>query len=104
MSDQQKIGTTAIHAGKGPYDGALPTQPVVEPLYMGSMFEYDSVEDYMDCIVKGLPYPMYTRAASGNPTLRARQNAIDVARKTYQERTLLTRVHVVRSLKTPSVP
>lgn len=70
MSSKQSIGTTAIHSGQGPYAGALPTQPVVAPIDMGSMFEYDTVEDYMECIRQGLPYPMYTRATSGNPTLR----------------------------------
>jgi len=76
MSKKQKIGTISIHSGEGPYDGALPTGPVVSPIHMGSMFEYNSVEDYMDCIYKGLPYPMYTRAASGNPTLRLLQSRL----------------------------
>lgn len=73
MSAKESVGTKAIHAGEGPYSGALPTQPVVNPIHMGSMFEYDTVEDYMDCIRQGLPYPMYTRATSGNPTLRVLQ-------------------------------
>lgn len=73
MRTKQSIGTTAIHAGEGPYDRALPTRPVVAPIHMGSMFEYDTVKDYMDCIRQGLPFPMYTRATSGNPTLRVLQ-------------------------------
>jgi len=76
MSNQQKIGTTAIHSGEGPYDSALSTRAVVPPIHMGSMFEYDTVEDYMDCIRQGLPYPMYTRATSGNPTLRLLQSRL----------------------------
>ena len=76
MRTKQSIGTTAIHSGEGPYDGALPTRPVVSPIQMGSMFEYDTVEDYMDCIRQGLPYPMYTRATSGNPTLRLLQSRL----------------------------
>jgi len=76
MSTKESIGTTAIHSGVGPYDGALPTAPVVTPIQMGSMFEYDTVEDYMDCIRKGLPYPMYSRATSGNPTLRLLQSRL----------------------------
>ena len=73
MNDKQGIGTIAIHAGEGPYAGALPTRPVVNPIHMGSMFEYDTVEDYMECIHQELKYPMYTRATSGNPTLRVLQ-------------------------------
>lgn len=76
MDNKQSIGTRAIHSGEGPYDGALPTGPVVAPIQMGSMFEYETVEEYMDCIDKGLPYPMYTRAASGNPTLRLLQSRL----------------------------
>ena len=76
MNLKQSIGTTAIHSGEGPYDGALPTGPVVAPIHMGSMFEYDAVEEYMDCIRQGLPYPMYTRATSGNPTLRLLQSRL----------------------------
>ena len=76
MRTKQSVGTTAIHSGEGPYDGALPTGPVVSPIQMGVMFEYDTVEDYMDCIRKGLPYPMYTRATSGNPTLRLLQSRL----------------------------
>ena len=76
MNHTERIGTRAIHSGAGPYDGALPTGPVVEPIQMGSMFEYESVEAYMDCIKKGLPFPMYTRATSGNPTLRLLQTRL----------------------------
>ena len=78
MSDRQSIGTTAIHSGAGPYDGALPTGPAVHPIHMGVMFEYATVEDYMDCIYSGAPYryPMYTRATSSNPTLRLLQSRL----------------------------
>jgi methionine-gamma-lyase len=76
MDNKPGIGTTSIHSGHGPYDGALPTGPVVAPIHMGSMFEYDTVEEYMDCLDKGLPYPMYTRAASSNPTLRLLQSRL----------------------------
>jgi len=76
MSASESIGTRAIHAGEGPYAGALATRPVVNPIHMGSMFEYDTVEDYMDCIRQGLVYPMYTRATSGNPTLRVLQDRL----------------------------
>ena len=76
MSTKQSIGTAAIHSGEGPYDSALPTRPVVSPIQMGSMFEYDTVEDYMGCIREGLPYPMYSRATSGNPTLRLLQSRL----------------------------
>lgn len=76
MKHSESIGTRAIHSGVGPYDGALPTGPVVEPIQMGSMFEYESVEAYMNCIEEGLPYPMYTRATSGNPTLRLLQTRL----------------------------
>jgi cystathionine beta-lyase/cystathionine gamma-synthase len=74
--NKEGVGSRAIHGGQGPYDGALPTGPVVEPIHMGSMFEYDTVEDYMQCIRQGLPYPMYTRATSGNPTLRILQSRL----------------------------
>lgn len=70
MNDKQKIGTTAIHSGEGPYDHALHTRAAVDPIHMSNMFKYDTVEGYMDCIDQGLNYPMYTRALSGNPTLR----------------------------------
>lgn len=70
MNNKQKIGTTSIHSGEGPYDHALHTSAGVYPIHMSSMFKYDSVEDYMKCIADGLNYPMYTRAFSGNPTLR----------------------------------
>jgi cystathionine beta-lyase/cystathionine gamma-synthase len=40
------------------------------------MFQYDTVEEYMDCIRKGLPFPMYTRATSGNPTMRVLQSRL----------------------------
>ncbi len=76
MSNTERIGTRAIHAGDGPYAGALRTGPAVEPIHMGSMFQYDTVKDYMDCIKEGLPYPMYTRATSGNPTLRVLQKRL----------------------------
>lgn len=74
--EKQSIGTTAIHSGVGPYDGSLPTAPVVTPIHMGSMFEYATVEDYMDSIRQGLRYPMYTRATSGNPTIRLLQSRL----------------------------
>jgi len=48
----------------------------VDPIHMSNMFRYDTVEDYMDCIKQGLNYPMYTRAASGNPTLRILKSRI----------------------------
>lgn len=73
MSTTENIGTKAIHAGEGPYVGAVPTRPVVYPIHMASTFEYDTVQDHMDSIDQGLRYPMYTRATSGNPTLRLLQ-------------------------------
>ena len=39
INDKQGMGTIAIHAGEGPYAGALSTRPVVNPIHMGSMFE-----------------------------------------------------------------
>jgi methionine-gamma-lyase len=43
---------------------------------MGSMFEFDTVKDYMDCITGGSPYPMYTRGTSSNPTIRLLQSRL----------------------------
>lgn len=63
-------GTTIIHGGHGPYDRSLPTQPVVDAIHPSTTFEFETVEDHQNCIFGGLRYPMYTRAASGNPTLR----------------------------------
>ena len=76
MSRKERIGSRLIHGGHGPYDDAFHTGPVVAPIHMGSMFEYDTVEDYMQCIRDKLPYPMYTRATSGNPTLRLLQSRL----------------------------
>jgi len=70
MPKKQGSGTTAIHGGKGPYDGSLKTNPVITPINMSSTFEFDTVEDHQNSIFGGLAWPMYTRAASGNPTIR----------------------------------
>jgi methionine-gamma-lyase len=70
MSKKNGIGTTAIHGGYGPYDHSLPTSPVIAPIHMSSTFEFDTVEDHEGSMLADLKYPEYTRAASGNPTIR----------------------------------
>ena len=70
MDKKLGSGTKAIHGGKGPYEGALSTEPVVTPIYPSSTFAFDTVEDHQNSIFGDLVYPMYTRAASGNPTIR----------------------------------
>ncbi len=70
MSNKKGIGTTAIHGGHGPYDHSLPTTPVVAPIHMSTTFEFDTVEEHQGSIFGDLKFPMYTRAASGNPTIR----------------------------------
>lgn len=70
MKKKQGAGTKIIHGGHSPYDHSLPTYPVVDPIHLSTTFAFDTVEDHQECIFGGLRYPMYTRAASGNPTLR----------------------------------
>jgi cystathionine beta-lyase/cystathionine gamma-synthase len=70
MDKKLGSGTTIIHGGHGPYDGALPTEPVITPIYTSTTFAYDTVDDHQNSIFEDLRYPMYTRAASGNPTNR----------------------------------
>jgi cystathionine beta-lyase/cystathionine gamma-synthase len=70
MNRKQGSGTTAIHGGQGPYDSALPTDSVVEPIHQSTTFAFDTVEEHQNSIFGDLVYPMYTRAASGNPTIR----------------------------------
>jgi cystathionine beta-lyase/cystathionine gamma-synthase len=70
MEKKRGFGTTVIHGGKWPYDSNSPTAPVVAPIIMSTTFEYDTVEDHQASIFGDLRYPMYTRAASGNPTTR----------------------------------
>jgi len=76
MRKKQGSGTTAIHGGKGPYDNALPTESVITPIYPSSTFAFDTVEDHQNSIFDGLSYPMYTRAASGNPTIRVLESRL----------------------------
>ena len=76
MGKKQGSGTTAIHGGKGPYDNALSTESVVTPIYPSSTFAFDTVEDHQNSIFGGLAYPMYTRAASGNPTIRVLESRL----------------------------
>jgi cystathionine beta-lyase/cystathionine gamma-synthase len=70
MTKKNGPGTTAIHGGHGPYDSALPTEPVIVPVHLSTTFAFDTVEDHQNSIFGDLVYPMYTRAASGNPTTR----------------------------------
>jgi methionine-gamma-lyase len=70
MNKKLGPGTMAIHGGHGPYDHNLPTGPVVEALHPSTTFGFETVEDHQNSIFGGLTYPMYTRAASGNPTIR----------------------------------
>jgi methionine-gamma-lyase len=70
MNKKYSLGTAAIHGGHGPYDHALPTWPVVEAFHPSSTFAFETVEEHQNSIFGGLTYPMYTRAASGNPTIR----------------------------------
>ncbi|OGO31444.1 MAG: hypothetical protein A2136_10170 [Chloroflexi bacterium RBG_16_54_11] len=70
MNKKLGPGTTAIHGGYGPYDHALPTEPVVEAIHQSTTFAFETVEDHQNAIFNNLVYPLYTRAASGNPTLR----------------------------------
>jgi methionine-gamma-lyase len=70
MNKKLGSGTTAIHGGHGPYDSGQPTDPVVEAIHQSTTFCFDTVEDHQNSIFGDLIYPMYTRAASGNPTIR----------------------------------
>jgi methionine-gamma-lyase len=70
MSNKRRPGTTAIHGGHGPYDHTLPTFPVVDAIHPSTTFGFDTVEEHQNSIFGGLTYPMYTRAASSNPTIR----------------------------------
>lgn len=72
MKEKYGPGTTLIHGGRGPYDNStgLPTEPVVAPIYPSTTFAFDTVDDHQNSIFGDLVYPMYTRAASGNPTIR----------------------------------
>lgn len=70
MKNKHGLGTTAIHGGHGPYDHALPTQPAVEAIHTSTTFAFETVEEHQHAIFGNLIYPLYTRAASGNPTLR----------------------------------
>jgi len=70
MNKKIGYGTTAIHGGKSPYDKALPTEPAVAPIHMSTTFAFDTVEEHQGSIFGGLKFPMYTRAASGNPSIR----------------------------------
>jgi methionine-gamma-lyase len=70
MTNKKGIGTTVIHGGHGPYDKALPTEPAVAPIHMSTTFAFDTVEEHQGSIFGDLRFPMYTRAASGNPTIR----------------------------------
>jgi cystathionine beta-lyase/cystathionine gamma-synthase len=70
MNNKKGIGTTVIHGGHGPYDNALPTEPAVAPIQMSTTFAFDTVEEHQGSIFGDLRFPMYTRAASGNPTIR----------------------------------
>lgn len=89
MKDKkQGSGTTAIHGGKSPYDGYMKTESVVSAIYPTSTFAFDTVEDHQNSIFNGLTHPMYTRAASGNPTLRLLESRI--ADLYGQEATLCT--------------
>lgn len=76
MDKKHGSGTTTIHGGKGPYDSALPTESVVTPIYPSSTFAFDTVEEHQNSIFGGLRYPMYTRAASGNPTIRVLESRL----------------------------
>jgi methionine-gamma-lyase len=70
MNKKQGSGTTAIHGGEGPYDSALPTAPPISAIHQSSTFAFETVEEHQNSIFGDLLYPMYTRAASGNPTTR----------------------------------
>ena len=70
MKEKFGPGTTVIHGGQGPYDGILQTEAVVAPIYPSTTFSFNTVEDHQNSIFGGLVYPMYTRAASSNPTIR----------------------------------
>ena len=83
MNGKERIGSRVIHAGSCPYDGALSTGPVVQPIHMGSTFEFTTVQDYMDCITGESPYPMYTRGTSSNPTIRLLQSQQGHGTKNY---------------------
>ncbi|MBV5331260.1 PLP-dependent transferase, partial [bacterium] len=76
MKKKYGSGTTAIHGGRGPYDKALPTEPVVTPIQMSTTFAFDTVEEHQGSIFGDLRYPMYTRAASGNPTIRVLESKL----------------------------
>lgn len=70
MNNKQGTGTTAIHGGHGPYDSVLPTDAVIAPIYPSTTFAFETVEEHQNSIFRDLRFPMYTRAASGNPTIR----------------------------------
>lgn len=70
MKKQYGPGTTVIHGGRGPYDAGLPTEPVVAQICTSTTFSFETVEEHQNSIFGDLVYPMYTRAASGNPTIR----------------------------------
>jgi methionine-gamma-lyase len=70
MNKKLGLGTMAIHGGHGPYDNVLPTEPVVEAIHPSTTFAFETVEEHQNSIFGNLVYPMYTRAASGNPTIR----------------------------------
>jgi methionine-gamma-lyase len=76
MKKKYGSGTTAIHGGRGPYDKALPTEPVITPIQMSTTFAFDTVEEHQGSIFGDLRYPMYTRAASGNPTIRVLESKL----------------------------
>jgi methionine-gamma-lyase len=76
MDKKHGSGTTAIHGGRGPYDKALPTEAVVTPIYTSTTFAFDTVEEHQNSIFGDLIYPMYTRAASGNPTIRTLESRL----------------------------
>ncbi len=70
MEKKRGAGTTIIHGGHGPYEGALPTDSVVAPIHQSTTFAFATVEEHQNSIFGDLRYPMYTRAASSNPTIR----------------------------------
>lgn len=70
MKDHYGPGTKVIHGGHGPYKSNLPTEPVIAPVHLSTTFAFDTVEEHQNSIFGDLVYPMYTRAASGNPTIR----------------------------------
>ena len=53
MDKKPGSGTTIIHGGHGTYDGALPTEPVITPIYTSTTFAYDTVDDHQNSIFEG---------------------------------------------------